>query len=75
MVKMISSLRGITFGDIYSTDGKDVWEVRSMCQEPTITLVNLRTGETTGGAVGCGNLKNMTSLKRFEETQDAKDDE
>lgn len=38
-------------GELFTTDGKDVWELTSFCLEPTATLKNLRTGEVKGGAV------------------------
>ena len=50
---MISRLEGVEQGDLYTRDGKDVWEVFSYCELPTITMKNLRTGELVEGAVGC----------------------
>ena len=50
---MISRLEGVEPGDLYTRDGKDVWEVFSYCELPTIKMKNLRTGEFVEGAVGC----------------------
>jgi hypothetical protein len=50
---MISRLEGVESGDLYTRDGKDVWEVFTYCELPTITMKNIRTGELVGGAVGC----------------------
>ena len=52
----INSLNGIKPGDLYTTDGQDLWRVESMCERPTITLRNLDSGERCGGAIGCLNL-------------------
>jgi hypothetical protein len=37
-----------------------------MCEQPTITLKNLRTGQEEGGAVGCPNLKDFVRLNPAE---------
>ena len=50
---MISRIEGVELGDLYTRDGKDAWEVLHFCEQPTITMKNLRTGELVGGAVGC----------------------
>jgi len=44
-----------------SADG-EVWEVQSYCELPTVTMVNPRTGERTGGAVGCRNLSEFIPI-------------
>ena len=59
---MIWNLKDIRPGDLYTTDGKDAWEVESFCESPTITLRNLRTGERAGGAVGCLNVSQFIPL-------------
>ena len=48
----IDSLDGIKPGDLFTTDGHDVWRVVSCCEHPTITLKNIETGQEKGGAVG-----------------------
>ncbi len=58
----ITSVAGLEPGDLFTTDGKDVWELVSFCEVPTATLKNLRTGETTGGGVGCLNLSKFLRL-------------
>lgn len=65
-MKGIYSLQGVEVGALYTTDGQDVWEVQSYCQSPTITLKNLRTGHTTGGAVGCPNVADFVRLVKDE---------
>lgn len=59
----INSLSGLEPGDLFTTDGQDAWEVKSLCEQPTITLRNLRTGEETGGAVGCLNVQPFIALR------------
>jgi len=45
----------------FGYDG-DVWEVQSYCSQPTVTMVNRRTGVTIGGAVGCRNLAKFVPI-------------
>jgi hypothetical protein len=63
---MIQSVHNLTPGDLFTTDGRDVWEIVSFCEHPTVTLKNVRTGETTYGAVGCRNLANFVPLRPAE---------
>lgn len=63
---MISSVCNLKPGDLYTTDGKDVWEIESLCEYPTVTLKNVRTGEQIGGAVGCRNVADFVPLKPAE---------
>ena len=63
----IRSLEGISPGDLYTnTREKDecrsAWRVMSLCEQPTITLVNLETGSILTGAVGCPNLAHLVRL-------------
>lgn len=63
----IDSLNGVEPGDLYTTDGKDVWKVESFCEQPTITLVKMSSQgrglqERKGGAVGCLNLQDFKRL-------------
>ena len=59
---MISSTNDLKPGDLYTTDGKDVWIVQSFCEHPTVTMQNIRSGKSVGGAVGCRNLKDFVKL-------------
>lgn len=61
-MKGIRSLNGIESGDLFTTDGHDVWQVVSYCGLPTITLLNMETGEQTRGGVGCLLLKDFIPL-------------
>ena len=58
----IDNLNGLECWQLFTQDGKDVWRVQSYCEHPTVTMVNVETGETTGGAVGCLNLKTFKRL-------------
>lgn len=58
----INSLDGIKPGDLYTTNGTDVWIVDHYCEYPTITMKNVRTGKTQGGAVGSPNVKDFVKL-------------
>jgi len=58
----IDTLDGIEPGDVFTTDGHDVWRVVSFCHHPTITLKNIETGKEIGGAVGCLNVRNFVKL-------------
>ena len=59
----INSTRELEPGDLFTINGKDVWECTGWCNEPTVHMRNIRTGETTGGAVGCLNLSKFIKLK------------
>lgn len=61
-MKGITSLKDIVPGDLFTTNGKDVWQVTSMCESPTITLKNLESGAEIGGAVGCRNVETFVRL-------------
>ena len=41
----------------------DVWVVKSFCDQPTVTLENIKSGEEVGGATGCLNLQQFRLLK------------
>lgn len=41
-IRMTLSLRP---GDLFTTDGKDVWELESFYDLPSFTMHNLRTGQ------------------------------
>lgn len=41
-IRITSSLRP---GDLFTTDGKDVWELESFYDLPSFTMHNLRTGQ------------------------------
>lgn len=60
---MIDSLANIQPGDLYTTNGRDVWEVESFFTMPSITLKNLRTGEKTTAGIGALNLQIYVPLK------------
>jgi len=59
----IDSLEGVKPGDLYTTNGEDVWEVTALCQSPTIELRNLRTNAERGGAVGCLLLGSFVKIE------------
>ena len=61
-MKGIASLNGVEIGQFYTTDGKDIWEVESYCESPTITLKNVKTEARCGGGVGCLNLSKFQKL-------------
>jgi len=59
---MINSTEGLEPGALYTSDGKDVWEVESFFEMPSVTLKNLRTGEKMTGGVGCLNFTPFVPL-------------
>jgi len=59
---MIDTLTGVKVGDLYTKTGLDVWEVKTFCENPTITLVNIRTHEKELGAIGSLNVKDFVQL-------------
>jgi len=59
---MIYSTKGLEAGALYTSDGKDVWEVESFFEMPSVTLKNLRTGERMTGGVGCLNFTPFVPL-------------
>lgn len=59
---MIYSTEGLEAGALYTSDGKDVWEVESFFEMPSVTLKNLRTGERMTGGVGCLNFTPFVPL-------------
>jgi hypothetical protein len=60
---MIDTVAGLKPGDLFTTDGRDVWEVESFFSMPSITMKNLRTGETTTAGVGALNLRPFIPLR------------
>lgn len=60
-MKGIRSLDGIKPGDLYTTNGTDVWRVQSLCEYPTITLVS-ESGSQRGGAVGSPIVSDFVRL-------------
>ncbi len=56
-------------GKFYTTDGTDIWMLQSYCGQPTVTMVNVRTGDLRGGAVGCLNLQPFKKLVIEEKTK------
>ena len=61
-MKGIRSLNGMEPGDLFTTDGHNVWKVVSYSELPTITLLNMETGEQTRGGVGCRLLADFIRL-------------
>ena len=59
---MINSTEGLEAGALYTSDGKDVWEVESFFEMPSVTLKNLRTGQRMTGGVGCLNFTPFVPL-------------
>jgi len=59
---MISSTKDLEPGMLFTTNGKDVWEVESFCEFPTVSMKNVRTAERTRGAVGSPILENFVPL-------------
>mgnify|MGYP001611372240 FL=1 len=49
-------------GTYWTSDGEDIWQMITFCEFPTATLINLKTGEKIGGAVGSPNLKPFIKL-------------
>lgn len=62
MSKGIKSVHQLEPGQLYTTNGKDVWVLESFCEHPTATLRNLNTDEKRGGAVGCMSLQDFVRL-------------
>lgn len=58
----IDDIGDVKPGQLYTKDGKDVWEVASYFDRPSLTLKNIRTGETETGGVGCLNFKPFKKL-------------
>ena len=48
--------------DLFTTNGKDIWRVKYWCNEPTVTLKNLDTGEEIGGAVYSRNIQPFVKM-------------
>ena len=49
-------------GTYWTTDGTDIWQLITFCEQPTATMLNLKTGGRIGGAVGCLNLQPFVKL-------------
>lgn len=49
---MIISLERVNPGDLYTTTGRDIWQVLDVFKEPTIILKNTATGDTLEGPCG-----------------------
>ena len=63
---MIYSTEGLEAGALYTSDGKDVWEVESFFEMPSVTLKNLRTGQRMTGGVGCPNFTPFVPLRALQ---------
>jgi len=58
----IDNIDGVEPGQLYTKNGKDVWEVKSYFSRPSLILKNLHTGEEMNGGVGCLNFKSFEKL-------------
>lgn len=58
-------------GHYFTIDGTDVWEMVSYCEYPTATMLNLKTGERKGGAVGSLLLRPFQRLVREQRPNEA----
>ena len=56
---------------LFTRNGKDVWRVKCWCAEPTVTLVNIETGEEIEGAVYSRNMHPFVALVPIKELEDA----
>jgi hypothetical protein len=65
----INFVTGMKAGDLYTTDGEDVWEVVGYFDCPSVTLKNLRTGEEMTGGVGCLNFDPFVRLVKKEQPE------
>ncbi len=45
------AIRGIPLDAFFLRNG-EIWKVSHMCERPTMTLENVKTGERVGGAIG-----------------------
>ena len=43
---------GIELGGFYEDGMGQVWEVAVICEHPTMSLENVKTGQRVGGAIG-----------------------
>ena len=59
----IKTTTGLCLGSLYTIDGNDVWEVISYCNQPTVTMRNVRTNDERSGAVGCPLLSEFMLLR------------
>ena len=46
----------------YTTNGEDIWQFIAYCEFPTATMLNIKTGERVGGAIGSLILKPFIKL-------------
>ena len=46
----------------YTTNGEDIWQLITYCEFPTATMLNIKTGERVGGAIGSPILKPFIKL-------------
>jgi hypothetical protein len=53
-------------GNLFTTNGKDVWRLISYCEFPSVEFENLETKERTGGAVGSPHINGFKRLKTEE---------
>ena len=66
-MKGINSTDDVKRNRFFTTNGTDVWKCRMFCDQPTVDMENLETGEIKGGAVGCLNLAEFRPLIESEE--------
>lgn len=49
--------------DLYICENGGIHRVVSICRDPTITVENVTSGQTTFGGVGCMNLDPFTAIE------------
>ena len=52
----------IRIGGLYTTTGEDAWLAESGTEQPTVTFLNLRTGERFDGVVRSGPINRFKAL-------------
>ena len=50
-------------GELFTTDGLDVWRCMAYCGQPTATMENVETKQQRGGSVYSLNLAPFKRLK------------
>lgn len=62
----LKQLKGnVLLRDLFFREG-NVYRVKHWCEEPTVTFVNIETGEVISGAVSSKAVQELTLLRPYE---------
>ena len=63
-MQQVTGLYGVRAGDLYTSNGEDVWKIDWECQMglPALVMINVYTGEVRGNEEECLDLSGFALL-------------